>query len=325
MMILYGDYKDMNYVAEYENGKPDSVSVEEMEFLRPYWKKFINGELNLVKRRIKREDIEQYVRINIRHSVFDKNEYTSYVIIKPQTYSSYILQECKESDSTYIDTENGIYITETMDVSRGIAPKNLAELKKREVAWNEEYVKRFTVKTIEGIDEVTCHSIMKSYIEKVKNGRIKHLKDGFIIQKCLCKRIKSIFILRKKYYDTQRIIQKAEEYGKLDYELYVGAEGYLSPLETFTWQDAYGNVIENCLILKDNAGIEMDKNNLESFYSNHFDTIPLYPDAEMLWNGGDRSFFVLRKDGTDHGADGYNDFEEIISEVENGALIGLEK
>ena len=117
----------------------------------------------------------------------------------------------------------------------------------------------------------------------------------------------------------------AEKYGVLDKELYVGAEGYLSHMENFTWQDAYGNCIENCLVLTDNAGIEMDKRNMESFYDNNFDIIPLYPDAEMLWNDGDRSLYILHKDGTDHNADSYNSFEEIVKEVNNGALIGLER
>ena len=69
----------------------------------------------------------------------------------------------------------------------------------------------------------------------------------------------------------------------------------------------------------------MNKEEMEKYFSEWFNIIPLYPDAEMLWNDGDRSFYVLHKDGTEHNADSYNSFEEIAEEVNNGALTGLER
>lgn len=181
MMILYGDYKDMNYIANYESGKPDTVSVEEMEFLKPYWEKFIKGELNLIKKKVKLEDVEHYVRIDIRHSVFEKNEYTSYAIIKPQTCGFYTLQQCREADCTFIDVDNRIYITETNEIPKGSVPKNLTELKDRETVWNEEYIKRFSQNTIEGINKETCCTIIKSYINQVEKWKNKMQQRWFYV------------------------------------------------------------------------------------------------------------------------------------------------
>lgn len=44
-------------------------------------------------------------------------------------------------------------------------------------------------------------------------------------------------------------------------------------------------------------------------------------EAEELWDIN-KSFCVLRPDGTDAEADNYKDFDEIKEEVNNGALVG---
>ena len=58
----------------------------------------------------------------------------------------------------------------------------------------------------------------------------------------------------------------------------------------------------------------------KEYFSEWFDIIPKH-DAKMLWEDGDRSFLVLRSDGTDAYADCYDSWEEIPED----ALFGLDK
>ena len=58
----------------------------------------------------------------------------------------------------------------------------------------------------------------------------------------------------------------------------------------------------------------------KEYFSEWFDIIPKH-DAKMLWEDGDRSFLVLRSDGTDAYADCYDSWEEILED----ALFGLDK
>ena len=57
----------------------------------------------------------------------------------------------------------------------------------------------------------------------------------------------------------------------------------------------------------------------KEYFSEWFDIIPKH-DAKMLWEDGDRSFLVLRNDGTDAYADCYDSWEEIPED----ALFGLD-
>lgn len=58
----------------------------------------------------------------------------------------------------------------------------------------------------------------------------------------------------------------------------------------------------------------------KEYFSEWFDIIQKH-DAKMLWEDGDRSFLVLRNDGTDAYADCYDSWEEIPED----ALFGLDK
>ena len=58
----------------------------------------------------------------------------------------------------------------------------------------------------------------------------------------------------------------------------------------------------------------------KKYFSEWFDIIPKH-DAKMLWEDGDRSFLVLRSDGTDAYAEWYDSWEEIPED----ALFGLDK
>ena len=61
----------------------------------------------------------------------------------------------------------------------------------------------------------------------------------------------------------------------------------------------------------------------EEYFSKWFDIIPKH-DAKMLWEDGDRSFLILKSDGTDCYADCFDSWEE-IEESYPDALFGLER
>lgn len=63
-----------------------------------------------------------------------------------------------------------------------------------------------------------------------------------------------------------------------------------------------------------------DVHNRERYFEEWFSIIPEH-DAKILWDDGDRSFLVLRKDGSDAYADCYDSWEEIPED----ALFGLDK
>lgn len=112
MIILYGDYKDLNYVMSYQQGKESSNSIEEIKELKPYWDMFINGRLNLVECRIKGNEYLEYIKIFICHSVFEEHEYTKYCIKGKTNAGSDYINHCKGYDRKFIDREKGIIIME---------------------------------------------------------------------------------------------------------------------------------------------------------------------------------------------------------------------
>ena len=60
----------------------------------------------------------------------------------------------------------------------------------------------------------------------------------------------------------------------------------------------------------------------KEYFSEWFDIIPKH-DAKMLWEDGDRSFSILKSDGTDFHADCFDSWEEIVATYSD-ALFGLE-
>ena len=165
-MILHGDYKDLNHVAKYENGKPDSTSVEEMEELRPYWNMFINGKLNLTEGRIKDNEYLENVNIFIRHSIFEKNEYTTYSIVKPEVGGSKHISHCKSHDRKFIDRKNGVVIMESTEV-KGKIPETLKEVKEREIAFHVKILNRAKFNDFTGKELLI--KLEEENIEKWKN------------------------------------------------------------------------------------------------------------------------------------------------------------
>ena len=116
----------------------------------------------------------------------------------------------------------------------------------------------------------------------------------------------------------QDLINYIEE-GKLqDKHFFINVEGYIS---------AIGSVLEteNEDIILSQEGMSItdifdDVHNRERYFEEWFNIIPKH-DAKILWDDGDRSFLVLRKDGSDAYADCYDSWEEIPED----ALFGLDK
>lgn len=116
----------------------------------------------------------------------------------------------------------------------------------------------------------------------------------------------------------QDLINYIEE-GKLqDKHFFINVEGYIS---------AIGSVLEtedeDIILSQEGMGITdifNDVHNRERYFEEWFSIIPEH-DAKILWDDGDRSFLVLRKDGSDAYADCYDSWEEIPED----ALFGLDK
>lgn len=166
MMILHGDYRDLNHVRDYESGKPDNVSIEEMEELKPFWDMFINGKLNLTEGRIKNNEYLENVKIFIHHYIFEKNEYTTYSIVKAEGGGSEYIVHCKCHDRKFIDRENGVVIMESTEV-KGKIPKTLEDVKEREIAFHVATLNRIKSADFEGKE--LAIELEEESIEKWKN------------------------------------------------------------------------------------------------------------------------------------------------------------
>ena len=116
----------------------------------------------------------------------------------------------------------------------------------------------------------------------------------------------------------QDLINYIEE-GKLhDKHFFINVEGYISAIGSIS-ETENGDVF----LLQEGMGITDifdDVHNRERYFKEWFSIIPEH-DAKILWDDGDRSFLVLRKDGSDVYADCYDSWEEIPED----ALFGLDK
>ena len=116
----------------------------------------------------------------------------------------------------------------------------------------------------------------------------------------------------------QDLINYIEE-GKLqDKHFFINVEGYISAIDSIL-------ETENEDIILSQEGMDItdifdDVHNRERYFEEWFSIIPEH-DAKILWDDGDRSFLVLRKDGSDAYADCYDSWEEIPED----ALFGLDK
>lgn len=193
MMILYGDYKDLNYIQDFWYGRLDNVSIEEieeMEALHPHWEKFLNGDMNLKQQRPTRTQIEHFVRLDIHHHVFEDNEYTSYALILPM-HSAWSWSICHYAHTDgmqyFLDENAGVYITESEQSIR-TPPTSLEELKQREYKWQQKLIKRMTGMEAVDISMTTEHLLAQGLQNEcpeitdpiVISGIVKDLLDTLV-------------------------------------------------------------------------------------------------------------------------------------------------
>ena len=106
----------------------------------------------------------------------------------------------------------------------------------------------------------------------------------------------------------QDLINYIEEGNLQDRHFFIDVEGYVSTIDSVL-ETNNGDIV---LAQEDRGIIDVldDPYNRERYFSEWFNIIP-YSDAKQLWEDGDRSFLVLRSDGTDAYADSYENFEDI--------------
>lgn len=136
MIILCGDFRDMNHVADFKKCCPANASLEEMSSMEPFWYGFLEEKLILGKKQIRSEEYKTLPCIYITHHVYAENEYTSYSLVEGGHRSHTAIRRCEEFSKKYIDREAGIILIERYDI-QGIEkpPKSFEEVKKREIDW----------------------------------------------------------------------------------------------------------------------------------------------------------------------------------------------
>lgn len=116
----------------------------------------------------------------------------------------------------------------------------------------------------------------------------------------------------------QDLINYIEENRFQDKHFFINVEGYISAIGSIS-ETENGDIF----LSQEGMGITDifdDNHNREEYFKEWFNIIPRH-DAEILWEDGDRSFLVLRKDGSDSYADCYDSWEEIPED----ALFGFDK
>ena len=118
----------------------------------------------------------------------------------------------------------------------------------------------------------------------------------------------------------QELIDYIQE-GKLqDRHFFIDVEGYFSNIDC-VMENEHGDII----LSQEGRNVNDYKDdccNRERYFSEWFDIIP-FSDAKQLWEDGDRSFSVLKSDGTDCYIDCFETWEEIENDYPD-ALFGLE-
>ena len=152
MMIIYGDFRDLNCVGDYDTSGPGNISKEEKEELRPIWEMFIGGKLNLAKKRILNDEYLALPKIFIHHYVFETNQYTTYSIVKGSSKGGNMyVEHCKGYENKFIDREQGVIVLEKTD-AKGKVPASLEEIKAKENAFHKAALKRFDSGNVPGAE-----------------------------------------------------------------------------------------------------------------------------------------------------------------------------
>ena len=127
MLIVHGDYKDLNYTGDFETIPPFEGEVA---ILAPFWERFKSG-LHL-STYVNQGDWLSYVWIDIIHRVLPSHAYTSYGIIPAQTVRPFKLWNLY--DERYADHAAHIFVTETL-ISHNRRDIPFPELKEMEIEY----------------------------------------------------------------------------------------------------------------------------------------------------------------------------------------------
>ena len=128
MIILHGDYKDLNFIS---HGTKPAADEGHLPMI---WEQFAKGKYNLKEQHISNEEYFNFYKIFITHYIFDTNCYTSYSVVDNETteYVSGYLEHCKKYERKFIDRENKVLVLE-QSIRHGKTPASLEELKQREI------------------------------------------------------------------------------------------------------------------------------------------------------------------------------------------------
>lgn len=169
MIVFYGDYKDLNFVS-------DRIAPDDERFKRdtpeliPIWEKFKSGNVFLEKGKVSDDELHMLPKIIIRNKVFRENEYTTYTLVRGNG-NKLSLSHFKEFSDKFIDRENGFIVLEA-DENTGEKPKNLEEVKAREIAW-EKKIFDFFEKDNSDLDEEIIVSHRKRCEETIAKWESK--------------------------------------------------------------------------------------------------------------------------------------------------------
>lgn len=127
MIVLHGDYKDLNFIS---HGVKPAADEGHLPLI---WEQFVKGNYNLTEQHIQSQEYFDCYKIFITHYVFDTNCYTSYSVVdKTKDKISGYLEHCKGFERKFIDRENKVLILE-QTIRYGKVPANLEELRQRQI------------------------------------------------------------------------------------------------------------------------------------------------------------------------------------------------
>ena len=121
----------------------------------------------------------------------------------------------------------------------------------------------------------------------------------------------------------RELIEYIQEGNLQDKRFFIDVEGYFSNIGCILENDK-GDII----LAESDSNIndyKSDLYNRERYFSEWFDIIP-FDEGKKRWDDGDKTFLVLREDGTECYAECYGGWEEIEDLYTNSdALFGLER
>ena len=127
MIVLHGDYKDLNFI---NHGVKPAADEGHLPLI---WEQFLKGRYNLMEQRIQSQEYFDCYKIFITHYVCETNCYTSYSVVdKTKDKISGYLEHCKGFERKFIDRENNVLVLE-QTIRHGKVPASLEELRQRQI------------------------------------------------------------------------------------------------------------------------------------------------------------------------------------------------